>query len=131
MPDDRRREREDESDYRNPREEDIMAGDRRISRPDSSLPDWEVPDTAYRPIPIVWFTGALVVQIVAVFAIFFLLSAQNGALTIALAALATGAIGAWTWDRGMKGAAAGWKAATVIALLSVLLLVTLASATRV
>jgi hypothetical protein len=124
MPDERER-------YPDPSEEDIMAGDRRLSRPDASLPDWEVPDTAYRPIPIVWFTGALVVQMVALFAIFFLLLDRNGAITIALCALVTGAIGAWTWDRGMKTAGRGWKAATGTALVSGLLLVILASADRV
>ena len=117
--------------YPDPREEDIMAGDRRLSRPDSSLPDWEVPDTAYRPIPIVWFTGALVVQMVVLFAIFFLTLGQHGAITIGLSALATGAIGAWTWDRGMKNAGGGWKTATGIALLAGLLLVILASLERV
>jgi len=121
----------DRGDWPDPREEDIMAGDRRISRPDASLPDWEVPDTSYRPIPIVWFTGALVVQMVTVFAIFFVLVDQHGALTIALAALVTGAIGAWTWDRGMSRAGSGWKAATVIALCAGFLLVALASLDRV
>ncbi|MBD2841818.1 hypothetical protein [Erythrobacter rubeus] len=116
--------------YPNPREEDIMAGDRRISRPDSSLPDWEVPDTAYRPIPIVWFTGALVVQMVAVFAIFILLLGQHGAITIALSALVTGAIGAWTWDRGMKDAGTGWKVATLAILTLTFLLVCAGSLDR-
>ncbi len=111
------------SPHPDPRKEDIMAGDRRISRPDSSLPDWEVPDTAYRPIPIVWFTGALVIQMVVVFAIFVALLDQHGALTIALAGIASGAIGAWTWDRGMKDASAGWKVATVLIMLATFLLV--------
>ena len=108
--------------YPDPTQEDIMAGDRRISRPDSSLPDWEVPDTAYCPIPIVWFTGALVIQMVVVFAIFVVLLGQHGALTIALSAIASGAIGAWTWDRGMKNAGVGWKAATLLVLLATFLL---------
>ncbi|MBV7267093.1 hypothetical protein [Erythrobacter ani] len=116
--------------YPNPREEDIMAGDRRISRPDSSLPDWEVPDTSYRPIPIVWFTGAFVIQTVVLFAIFILLLDQHGAITIALSALVTGAIGAWTWDRGMAQASRGWRAATIIAFLVNLLLVISSAASR-
>ncbi len=41
-----------EREYPNPREEDIYAGERRVSRPDSALPDWHIPDAAYRPIPI-------------------------------------------------------------------------------
>ena len=118
------------SDYKNPREEDIVYGDRRISRPDSSLPDWEMPDTSYRPIPIVWFTGAFVIQTVVVFTLFFVLLGQHGAVTIALAALVTGAIGAWTWDRGMKHAGSGWKIATLVVLAANFLLVTLGAADR-
>lgn len=98
--------------YPNPKTEDIMAGDRRISRPDASLPDWEVPDTAYRPIPIVWFTGAMIVQLLALTVIAVILTGISGWLTIALGALSSGAIFMWTWDRGMKRAGAGWKAAT-------------------
>ena len=45
------------------REDDIMAGERRISRTDTALPDWYVSDAAYRPIPIAWFAGALVLQV--------------------------------------------------------------------
>lgn len=104
-------------DFKDPREEDIVYGDRRISRPDSSLPDWEVPDTAYRPIPIVWFTGAMLVELVALTAIAVLLAGWSGWWTLALGALVTGLIGAWTWDRGMKNAAIGWRAATIAMLL--------------
>ncbi|GMN01490.1 hypothetical protein [Erythrobacter sp. MTPC3] len=125
MPDEERDPR-----YPDPRTEDIMAGDRRISRPDSSLPDWEVPDTAYRPIPIVWFTGAFVLQMVVVFAIFVALLNQHGAITIGLCALASGAIGAWTWDRGMKDAGTGWKAATIIIMTATFLLVCAGSLDR-
>lgn len=96
-----------------PRTEDIMAGDRRISRPDSSLPDWEMPDTAYRPIPIVWFTGAFVIQMVVLFVLFVVLLNLHGAITIALSALVTGLIVAWSWDRGLKDAARGWQIATI------------------
>ena len=99
-----------------PREEDIMAGDRRLSRPDASLPDWEVPDTAYRPIPIVWFAGAFLLQMVALFVIFLLLAGYHGAFTVAAAGLITGTIGAWTWARGMRNAGAGWQVATIIVL---------------
>ncbi|MEM7664510.1 MAG: hypothetical protein AAF250_01515 [Pseudomonadota bacterium] len=109
MPDKRPR-----GDVPNPREEDIMAGDRRISRPDSSLPDWEMPDTAYRPIPIVWFTGAFVIQMVVLFGLFVLLLRLHGAITIALSALVSGVIVAWSWDRGLKDAARGWQIATII-----------------
>ena len=116
--------------YPDPREEDIYAGDRRISRPDASVPDWEVPDSAYRPIPIVWFTGAFLLQMVVLFAIFIVLIGQSGAITIALSALVSGAILAWTWDRGMKQAGSGWKFATVAILLLQFLLVCVGSIGR-
>ncbi len=123
MPDDRKN-------YPDPREEDIFAGDRRISRPDSSLPDWEVPDTAYRPIPIVWFTGAMVVQLVALFVIVLAFQHQTGWITISLSSLATGAIGKWTWDRGMSNAGYGWKLATITVMVAQLALACLAAGAR-
>jgi len=82
-----------------------------------------VPDTAYRPIPIVWFTGAFVIQMVVVFAIFVVFLSQHGSITIGLSALATGTIGAWTWDRGMKDAGVGWRVATLLVLIATFLLV--------
>ena len=54
----------EEKKYPNPREEDIYAGDRRVSRPDSALPDWHIPDAKYRPIPIAWFAAAFLIQMV-------------------------------------------------------------------
>lgn len=113
-----------------PKTEDIMAGDRRISRPDASLPDWEVPDTAYRPIPIVWFTGAMIVQLVALTIVAVVLTHASGWLTIALGALASGAIFMWTWDRGMNGAAHGWKIATVMMMVTQVAFLCLAVAPR-
>lgn len=107
----------DRLDTPNPREEDIVYGDRRISRPDASLPDWEMPDTAYRPIPIVWFTAAMLVQMVVLGIVFVVLSSKHGAFTVGLSAMATAAIGAWTWERGMRDASAGWKLATIAILL--------------
>ncbi|MEM6858554.1 MAG: hypothetical protein AAF559_11840 [Pseudomonadota bacterium] len=98
--------------YPDPREDDIMAGDRRISRPDLSLPDWHIPDASYRPIPIAWFAAAFLLQMVVLFFVFITLINQSGWLTIALAGLATGAIGMWTWDRGMREAGLGWRVTT-------------------
>ncbi|MEM7700606.1 MAG: hypothetical protein AAF251_01580 [Pseudomonadota bacterium] len=106
-----------EEKYPNPHEEDIMAGDRRLSRPDASVPDWEVPDTSYRPIPIVWFTGAFLIHLLAVFVILLLLGSLGAWVTVPAAALAAGVIGAWTWERGMRSAGTGWKIATVTILL--------------
>lgn len=116
---------DEEVTFPDPREEDIMAGDRRLSRPDASLPDWEVPDTSYRPIPIVWFTSALIVQTVSLTAALFLF-AFSPPLVTALAGLLTGAVGAWTWRRGMSGASLAWRAATIIMLGALLALVLLA-----
>ena len=103
--------------YPDPSEEDIMAGDRRLSRPDASVPDWEVPDTSYRPIPIVWFTGAFLIHLMAVMAILVALGRFGPWFTVPAAAMAAGVIGAWTWERGMGSAGAGWKIATVLFLL--------------
>lgn len=104
------------SPFPDPREEDIMAGDRRVSRPDASLPDWEVPDSAYRPVPIVWFTGAMIGQMVVLSVLFWLLAGAHGSYTIASGGVATGMIGAWTWRRGMARASAAWRWATIIML---------------
>jgi hypothetical protein len=116
--------------FPDPREEDIFAGDRRMSRPDSALPDWHIPDAAYRPIPIAWFAAAFLLQMVVLFALFVALIDQSGWVTIALSAMATGALGMWTWDRGMRDAGAGWKIATVVMLTAQLAFVCLGAATR-
>ena len=116
--------------YPDPREEDIYAGDRRISRPDSAFPDWYIPDAKYRPIPIAWFAAAFLIQLVVLFAIFMVLAAQSGWLTIALSSLATGAIGMWVWDRGMREAAFGWRAATIAMLAVQLAFICLGASSR-
>ena len=117
--------------YPDPREEDIMAGDRRLSRPDSALPDWHIPDAAYRPIPIAWFAAAFLLQMAVLFAIFVVLIDQSAWVTIALSALVTGALGKWTWERGMKGAGTGWRVATCLMLATQLAFVCLGAATRI
>ncbi|WP_298305373.1 hypothetical protein [uncultured Erythrobacter sp.] len=117
--------------YPDPREDDIYAGDRRISRPDSAIPDWHIPDAKYRPIPIAWFAAAFLVQMAVLFTIFIALSSQNGWITIALCSLATGAIGMWTWDRGMKDAGSGWRIATVVILIAQLAFVCLGASARI
>ncbi len=99
-----------------PRKTDIMAGDRRLSRPDASLPDWEVPDSAYRPVPIVWFTGAMLLQFLLLCLLFFALAGANGIYTMGFGGLLTGVVGAWTWRRGMASAPVGWRTATIMML---------------
>ncbi|MEE4537720.1 MAG: hypothetical protein V2J51_04415 [Erythrobacter sp.] len=111
----------------NPREDDIMAGDRRISRPDSALPDWYLPDARYRPIPIAWFAAALVLQVIAQPTIFFALLEQTALATILAGFLASLAIGHLAWERGMARAGAAWKGAT-IAMLAVVWAVTVLGA---
>ena len=120
-----------DGEFPNPREEDIYAGERRISRPDSALPDWHIPDAAYRPIPIAWFAAAFLLQMAALFAIFVVLISQSAWVTIALSALATGALGKWTWERGIKDAGTGWQVATALMLAVQLAFVCLGAATRI
>lgn len=98
--------------YPDPREEDIMAGERRLSRPDSALPDWHIPDAAYRPIPIAWFAGAFLLQMIVLFGLFIALAGSSGWITIALCTLATFGLAGWTWERGMKDAGPAWQIAT-------------------
>lgn len=118
-------------DYPDPREEDIMAGDRRLSRPDSALPDWHIPDASYRPIPIAWFAAAFLLQMIVLFVLFVVLIGLSGWLTIGLSVLATGALGMWTWERSMKDAGAGWQIATALMLAVQLAFVCLGAASRV
>ena len=92
---------------------DVMAGDRRLSRPDTALPDWHIPDVSYRPIPFTWFTAAFLVQYVASFAIFMLFIQTSGLAVIVLSTFVTLVIGKKTWDRGMKHANLAWKVATI------------------
>ncbi|MCH2488070.1 MAG: hypothetical protein MK010_10060 [Erythrobacter sp.] len=100
-------------------EDGIMAGDRRISRTDTALPDWYVSDAAYRPIPIAWFAGALVFQVLLQPAIVYLGWAGGSDETfIVLCAIgATGAIWLFTQRRGMAEASLAWRVATIVMLL--------------
>lgn len=116
--------------YPDPREEDIMAGDRRLSRPDSALPDSIIPDASYRPVPIAWFAAAFLVQMGVLFAIFVALLGRPGWITIALSTLATAGLAMWTWERGMKDAGRGWKIATALMLAVQLAFVCLGAAAR-
>lgn len=110
------REQDRDTEPNTPNEGDIMAGDRRIARADTALPDWYASDTAYRPIPIVWFAGALILQVIAQPAIVFVARNMLGLpaiITFAIAVLATCGIGFATWRRGMARAAKGWRIATL------------------
>jgi hypothetical protein len=107
-----------------------MAGERRIARPDTALPDWHIPDAAYRPIPIAWFAAAFLIQMVVLTGLFVLLVGRSGWITIIAATLATLLIGGWTWERGMKDAGAGWRTASVVVLGLQLALIALGAAAR-
>lgn len=109
---------------------DIMAGDRRIARPDSALPDSIIPDAAYRPVPIAWFTAAFLLQMAVLTFLFVVLLGKSGWVTIAFASAATLILGVWTWDRGMKKAGRGWQIATAVMLVLQLGLVCLGAAVR-
>ena len=101
--------------YPDPKEEDIVYDDRRISRPDSSLPDWYASDTAYRPIPIVWFAGALILQIIAMPAVFLISAIALGLsplVTVGLALLVSGFIWHLAMERGLRESSAAWRFAT-------------------
>ena len=105
--------------YPDPREEDIIYDDRRISRPDVSLPDWEVPDSTYRPVPIVWFTRALILQIILQPVLFALLAGLLGLPRVILggaALLLTAMIGFHAWESGIQSSARGWRIATILML---------------
>ncbi|MEO0461839.1 MAG: hypothetical protein AAF127_01830 [Pseudomonadota bacterium] len=105
---------EQEPDFPNPREEDIMAGDRRISRPDSSLPDWYISDASYRPIPIAWFAAAIILQSIAITVIAFVFLSGNAWITLIGCALASVATAVWTMQRGLAAANQAWTIALVI-----------------
>ena len=112
MPDDRNEPGE-------PNEGDVMAGDRRIARADTALPDWYASDAAYRPIPIAWFAGALVLQVVAQPAsvmLFWVLFGLPRLAVVAIALLISGMIWQFTWERGMSGAGRPWQWATGLTL---------------
>ena len=108
-----------EGPYKDPREDDIVYDDRRISRPDASVPDWASVDATYRPIPIVWFAGALLLQIIAqpvLFAIFRGVLGFSPLVVVAVALLASGIIWHFAMGRGMATASFGWRVATALML---------------
>jgi hypothetical protein len=97
-------------------ESDTAYFDRRLSRADCALPDWDIPDAAYRPVPIVWFFSAWLVQFFALIVCFKIGSSLHYYLAIAFCVLITGLIAKWTWRRGMTDAGKGWKIATIMML---------------
>lgn len=107
-----------------------MAGDRRISRPDSALPDWYIADASYRPIPIAWFAAAILLQSVLVSAVFFVFIARNGWVTIGLATLATLLVFQWSWERGIRQSGLHWQIATILVMMMQLGLIVIGTGDR-
>ncbi|KPL68557.1 hypothetical protein SZ64_10840 [Erythrobacter sp. SG61-1L] len=75
-----------------------------------------LPEGTYRPLPIVWFAAAWLLQIFALPVMFFSLLTTHPAINIIACGLLTYAIGRWTFRRGMAGAGNGWRIFTVLAL---------------
>lgn len=123
--------REDDAPLIEPEDGDIMAGDRRIARADTALPDWYISDGAYRSIPIAWFAGALILQVIVQPAIFILLLGFSGLYTIAAGLLATAMIAHFTWRRGMAEASRTWQVATGLMLLFFLSLTVITAISRI
>lgn len=98
-------------------ESDTAYFDRRLSRADCALPDWDIPDAAYRPVPIVWFFSAWLAQTFGMLLAFAAVSAFGPYIITAVCSLLSGLISVWTWNRGMKFAGMGWKIATKLMLL--------------
>jgi len=98
-------------------ESDTAYFDRRLSRADCALPDWDIPDAAYRPVPIVWFFSAWLVQTFGLVLAFVVFSSFGPYAMTAVFSLLSGAVAIWTWNRGMKSAGMGWKIATKLMLL--------------
>ncbi len=74
-----------------------------------------LPEATYRPVPIVWFVSAMMVQF---FALAFLLSLPvTGIAIVALSTVASVLVRYWTFRRGMARASRAWKFATDIGLL--------------
>jgi len=117
--------------YPDPCETDIMAGDRRVSRPDSALPDSILPDAAYRPVPIAWFAAAFLAQMGVLTILFVGLIDRPGWVTIGLCTLVTAGLAQWTWERGMNTAGRGWQIATAVMLVAQLAFVCLGAAARI
>lgn len=76
-----------------------------------------MPEGTYRPVPIVWFVAAWLLHGFAMMVLLILLSSKHHAFTWATTALASILIIRWTFARGMKDAALGWRVTTVLALL--------------
>lgn len=74
-----------------------------------------LPEATYRPVPIVWFVSAMMVQF---FALAFLLSLPvTGMAIVALSTVASVLVRHWTLRRGMARASRAWRVATDIGLL--------------
>lgn len=99
-------------------------------RADTALADSLLPDASYRPIPIAWFAGAMILQGIAVCLVYAIFSGVAGWFTVAGGLLVTAYVLSVTWQRGMAQASLGWRMATVFVLALNLVLVSLAALSR-
>lgn len=75
-----------------------------------------VPEGTYRPVPIVWFAAAWIVDSFSIGFLFLLLINKPAILTWLTTLLVSFVVARWTFNRGMHHAGSGWKIATVAAL---------------
>jgi len=104
--------------------------ERNKPRTDTALPDSLMPDAAYRPIPIAWLAGAMILHGIAVCIVYAIFYSKDGWFTVAGGLLVTIYILSLTWKRGMSDAGIGWRVATVTLLGINLVLVSLAALAR-
>lgn len=111
-------------------DERIPFDTRNKPRADTDLPDSLMPDAIYRPIPIAWFAGAVILNALALSVVYAIFSSKAGWFTVAGGLLAAAYVLSITWKRGMAGASLGWRMATVVVLTVNWLLVSLAAMAR-
>ncbi len=76
-----------------------------------------VPEASYRPIPIVWFTAAYLLQVFGLIALYVIMPMKVVLLYVAATAMLSFGIGYWIFDKGMKDASKLWRGFTIAMLL--------------
>lgn len=78
----------------------------------TAVPGTWMPEAAYRPVPIVWFGGAFVLQSIQLIVFTIMFATKQPIYTAGTTLIATLAIAFWTWNRGIRGSTPVWQAAT-------------------
>ena len=73
-----------------------------------------MPVGSYRPIPIVWMAALVFLLPIGLGFMAAIFSGKPAIVRLAAAALVTGALWYWTYERGMKAASFGWKLASAL-----------------